>query len=159
MRPWVPSQAMSLWEWTQRHLGFHNAWTLIHKEWCWAIKNQFVLAYMIGDGWAKLALHRLIWDVGEWVLGTYPFLDPRNLSKFEKRRSQQLYPTFKTSFETCWAKWALNIKFLKGGGWNRQFRPSLRNFTDNSNARHFSNHRFWCWIGKCLSCLNVFWPL
>ena len=33
------------------------------------------------DEWAKLALHRLFWDLGEWVPRVHPILDPKVFSK------------------------------------------------------------------------------
>lgn len=33
------------------------------------------------DGWAKLAVHKPIWDLGEQVPCAYPVLDPEILSK------------------------------------------------------------------------------
>ena len=59
------------------------------EEWCQVIKNQLSnLSYY--DEWAKLALHRPIWDLGQRVRHAYPNLDPKILSKFERWKEEVL---------------------------------------------------------------------
>ena len=77
---------------------------------------------------------------------TYPSLDPKILSKFQRQREevQKFHPTLKIASNIQQTKRSLNRKFLKEGS-NPQFCPSLRNFTNNSITMEFTLERIMAW--------------
>ena len=66
-------------------------------------------------GWVKLGLYRPIWDLWQWVPCTYPTLNPKILSKFERRQKEvsKVSPNFQNRLRNTTSYQALNKSFLK----------------------------------------------
>ena len=58
--------------------------------------QNWLLSLSYWEGWANVALCRLVPDVGQWVPQASPFSYSKILSKF--KRSQEELPKFATTF-------------------------------------------------------------
>ena len=84
--------------------------------------NQLAsLSYM--GGWSKLALHRLIWSLGQWVPCACPFLDPKTLSKFEKWKEE--VPKFTLNFQNRLQNMMSYSSELLINGFLKRIKPTI----------------------------------